>query len=812
MSSIVSGILRDSSGQLWTNAPIQVIFQPNQGAAGPYVWSGGNFNSMPPIFKTDSSGHFSTTLPANSEIVPAGSYWQFIIGPSATFPAVVLNLSLITGSLDISAQFSVKAPPAIIQSLFVPRAYSDPEVIVPPNSGQLYYDVTNKALKYYENGIWNSLATAAGAPVMVFPAVGIGVSTGNAWGTSIDPATVPRLNTPNIFTVPQTINSTLNVSGAIYCQEIDPGAGVFLKLNWVNGLGVEFGNGTSSPTQVASISNTGALFAASAVVSGIINASGGLLVPGDVWHTANIFPSTSQVVIGTASNQPIISWVSGGAPIDTRIYDQYVDTTGNMHFRTTSDNLAIANDWMTVYRNSGSTSASQIYYPIFAKCGAGFQVQGSDNINLAGQVLRFSYGTQDGYIDSIGNSSTRGTISLRGYANNGANGQTFLNLDSGGNVSFGGTFCNFGVNAPGGQTFGIATYDSPWSTAFPYIRSTTTGAITINPKPGGSLYINWDQGAGTIFGNGGGTQVASIDTAGKITTQGNIEASSSGSFISAGPITYSNAVGTAGSPAARLMLAVNGQGGVSYSSQFVVTTWSGPTPDGPGWAQDTMAIRNVNSPGGATGFIWKLQRNGHNQIQGAFVSTGWTGGVNGSVALGMQSDITYMDSCGSGGTRGSFNFRIMSAGSANLLTPLAIDANGVVTCNNGFNVTGGGKNFVIPHPLDETKSLVHSCIEGPEIAVFYRGEATTDENSRVQLFLPLYFESLTSPDGRTVLLTQKFEGDEQLSLLAASSISGGSFTVRSSIPTVKFYWEVKATRKDLAPLEVEPSKQQPKGE
>jgi hypothetical protein len=39
-------------------------------------------------------------------------------------------------------------------------------------------------------------------------------------------------------------------------------------------------------------------------------------------------------------------------------------------------------------------------------------------------------------------------------------------------------------------------------------------------------------------------------------------------------------------------------------------------------------------------------------------------------------------------------------------------------------------------------------------------------------------------------------------MLAASRVVEGAFNVRSSIPSQKFYWEVKAVRADVAPLEV----------
>ncbi len=117
------------------------------------------------------------------------------------------------------------------------------------------------------------------------------------------------------------------------------------------------------------------------------------------------------------------------------------------------------------------------------------------------------------------------------------------------------------------------------------------------------------------------------------------------------------------------------------------------------------------------------------------------------------------------------------------------------------------KNFMIDHPLDpENKKLVHSSLEGPEVGVYYRGESQL-ENGKAEVVLPNYFEALTRKENRTVLLTPKFDSfDEPVSQLAASAVENGKFKVKatdSQNPNQKFYWEVKAVRADIAPLEVE---------
>ncbi len=123
----------------------------------------------------------------------------------------------------------------------------------------------------------------------------------------------------------------------------------------------------------------------------------------------------------------------------------------------------------------------------------------------------------------------------------------------------------------------------------------------------------------------------------------------------------------------------------------------------------------------------------------------------------------------------------------------------------------GTKNFMIDHPLDPNhKYLVHSTLEGPEAAVFYRGEGQLTDG-QTTILLPKYFEALTRTEGRTILLTPKFEGESnQISRLAASNVTNGKFSVRmidKENPSQKFYWEVKAVRADVEILEVEEVKE-----
>lgn len=123
---------------------------------------------------------------------------------------------------------------------------------------------------------------------------------------------------------------------------------------------------------------------------------------------------------------------------------------------------------------------------------------------------------------------------------------------------------------------------------------------------------------------------------------------------------------------------------------------------------------------------------------------------------------------------------------------------------NGSHV----KTFVIQHPVQEDKYLVHGTLEGPEGAVYYRGSAQL-KNGYAVIDLPDYFEALTREEGRTVLLTN-VDGYEPLCVCTTKGkrIVQGRFIVmaRSPMSSQEFDWEVKAIRKDVSLLEVEPSK------
>ena len=78
-----------------------------------------------------------------------------------------------------------------------------------------------------------------------------------------------------------------------------------------------------------------------------------------------------------------------------------------------------------------------------------------------------------------------------------------------------------------------------------------------------------------------------------------------------------------------------------------------------------------------------------------------------------------------------------------------VKAKAEVYSNNGAHRLSSKKNFDIPHPTKEGWRLTHSCVEGPEAAVYVRGKLI---NTNI-IKLPEYWEKLVDPDTITVSIT-----------------------------------------------------------
>jgi hypothetical protein len=123
------------------------------------------------------------------------------------------------------------------------------------------------------------------------------------------------------------------------------------------------------------------------------------------------------------------------------------------------------------------------------------------------------------------------------------------------------------------------------------------------------------------------------------------------------------------------------------------------------------------------------------------------------------------------------------------------------TGSTGEIFVNSSKTFVIDHPLDESKYLVHACLEGPEAGVYYRGIDEITECQKVKLSLPAYVAALATEFTVQVTALAEDEDEELTFGYKVTAVKDNQFTVIG--PKGKFSWLVMGKR---LPIDVEPSK------
>ena len=130
-----------------------------------------------------------------------------------------------------------------------------------------------------------------------------------------------------------------------------------------------------------------------------------------------------------------------------------------------------------------------------------------------------------------------------------------------------------------------------------------------------------------------------------------------------------------------------------------------------------------------------------------------------------------------------------------------------LTVDNGFqagSVNSTVKSFVIDHPLGEltdAPKLRHSCIEGPELATFYRGKIQLVDGTAT-----INIDTVSRmTEGTFVALNrniQSFTTNETGWTLVKSSVSGNVLTIiaQDSNCTDTISWMVLGERKDNAAI------------
>ncbi len=120
----------------------------------------------------------------------------------------------------------------------------------------------------------------------------------------------------------------------------------------------------------------------------------------------------------------------------------------------------------------------------------------------------------------------------------------------------------------------------------------------------------------------------------------------------------------------------------------------------------------------------------------------------------------------------------------------------------------GTKDFVISHPLDKQKYLIHSALEGPENGVRYRG-TTTLKQGKGSIKLPNYVSKFTDPTTATLHLIATDTGEAVRIVYTNDKwIHNNKINIESENKNSaeEISWTFQATRTDISPLVVTPPK------
>jgi hypothetical protein len=247
------------------------------------------------------------------------------------------------------------------------------------------------------------------------------------------------------------------------------------------------------------------------------------------------------------------------------------------------------------------------------------------------------------------------------------------------------------------------------------------------------------------------------------------------------------------------------------------------------WTQ--ISIGNVNAK-------WSVSISASGQYQSACVVGGyiytssnygvtWTQNSSASsgewMSIAVSSSGQYQVTCSSVNSASLYIYLSMDYGNTwtNTLSnglyingyqsTIAISSSGqYITCVGtydvgvyyGFYITREilmpAKTFIIDHPRDSSKHLIHACIEGPEAGVYYRGRGEIINNKSTEIILPEYVESLAKDF--TIEVTHIYDGTPPKSY-SVSEILYGRFTVYGD--NGSFYWQVTGVRSNII---VEPDK------
>ena len=410
-----------------------------------------------------------------------------------------------------------------------------------------------------------------------------------------------------------------------------------------------------------------------------------------------------------------------------------------------------------------------------------------------------------------------------------------------------------GPTGPTGQIFGPTGFTI--GTTGPFINTGTVGITGSWPVPAGATQIEFILvGANGLPGEGSGI-VGDGGLGGQVTTT-----------IYNPPVgqLYTYYIGYNGGGGPGGTGAVNGGAGGDSSNIYIngdinpIMVAGGGGGGGGGEIDSSSGFDGgggcyMNNPAGGSGSNQSFGGGGNSDnVSGIGGFAGVTGGAPGGSGFnaiggyGATGDITYagaggggngygggggggwsftgIDSTkyiGGGGAGGSYSFypatttyapaQLFSTGGSLIINWYTPNPDPVLQYNIlTQTVYYGTKTFVIDHPLQKNKYLVHACLEGPESGVYYRGTARIGAGfTFVEIYLADYVDRLATDFTvfTTPLVMKEANKTPLLNFptLITSKVQGGKFTVYSNIVPCEFDYLVIGKRETI---QVEPEKAQ----
>lgn len=180
------------------------------------------------------------------------------------------------------------------------------------------------------------------------------------------------------------------------------------------------------------------------------------------------------------------------------------------------------------------------------------------------------------------------------------------------------------------------------------------------------------------------------------------------------------------------------------------------------------------------------------------LAAGLTGQGSNSIAIGNLAGVTAQ-------TSGSIVLN--ASGSALNATAAGLFVNPIRSTATSSNALcydstsrevfyNSAKTFVIDHPIDSNKYLIHACLEGPEAGVYYRGTAVIPEGeTTIRVSLPEYVSAFNDFTVQTTAVGK-------MNNHYVTEVENRSFSIHAE-NSGKFFWTVFGKRTSI---EVEVSK------